>query len=131
MNKDLNTTQHSIVLSRGIFDLLKVHVNRKKLSKYNEDKLNLELRNAKQILAKDIPSDVVTVNKQVRLIDVETGEESVYKLVGDGVAKRKNGTLSILSPIGVAIVGYPVGAEVTWEMPTGIRTYKILEVENL
>lgn len=131
MNKDLNTTQHSIILSRGIFDLLKVHVNRKKLSKYNEDKLNLELRNAKQILAKDIPSDVVTVNKQVRLIDIETGEESVYKLVGDGVAKRKNGTLSILSPIGVAIVGYPVGAEVTWEMPTGIKTYKIVEVENL
>lgn len=120
-----------IILSRGIFDLLKDHVNRKKLSKYNEEKLHLELRNAKQVLSKDIPDDVVTVNRKVTLTDLATGHVSEYNLVPHGVAKRKNGTLSILSPIGVAILGYNVGSEITWEMPEGVKTYKLTNVQEL
>ncbi len=128
---NLNIDKPSIILSRGIFDLLKDHVKRKKLSKFNELKLENELKYASQVLSKDIPANVVTVNRQVRVIETQSGEEFVYKLVSDGVAKRKNGTLSILSPIGVAIMGYSVGAEVTWEMPTGVKTYRITEVEKM
>src|SRR5689334_16694773 len=111
----------SIVLSTGIFDLLKDHIRRRKLSTYNQDKLIQELRNARQILNKDIPVDVVTVNTKVRVKELETGEESTYVLVPPAKAKNKNKTISILSPIGVAMVGYNEGAELSWEMPEGVK----------
>ncbi|SDK18157.1 regulator of nucleoside diphosphate kinase [Pedobacter sp. ok626] len=121
----------SIVLSTGIFDLLKDHIRRRKLSTYNQEKLVLELRNARQILNKDIPADVVTVNTKVRVKELETGEEFTYVLVSPAKAKNKNKTISILSPIGVAMVGYNQGAELSWEMPEGIKTYRIEEVSRL
>ncbi|AMQ01368.1 Transcription elongation factor [Pedobacter cryoconitis] len=117
-----------IVLSRGIFDLLKSHLRRRKLSKYNENKLELELRYARQVLHRELPEDVVTVNTRVRVKELVSGNEFTYNLVAPEHAKRKNNTLSILSPIGVAMLGYPQGAELQWEMPEGIKVFRIEEV---
>lgn len=121
----------SIVLSTGIFDLLKDHIRRRKLSKYNQEKLEQELRNARQILNKDIPADVVTVNTRVRVKELETGAAFTYTLVPPAKARNKHNTLSILSPIGVAMVGYSQGSELKWEMPEGIKAYRIEEVTRL
>ncbi|TKC58463.1 transcription elongation factor GreAB [Pedobacter hiemivivus] len=121
----------SIILSTGIFDLLKDHIRRRKLSNYNQEKLVQELRNARQILNKDIPADVVTVNTKVRVKELETGLEFTYIIVPPAKAKNKNHTISILSPIGVAIVGYNQGAELSWEMPEGLKKFRIEEVSRL
>lgn len=120
-----------IVLSTGIYDLLKDHLRRRKLSKYNEAKLELELKHAKQVLRNDLPADVVTVDTNVKVKELESGKEFTYKLVAPAKARRKNNTLSILSPIGVAILGYTQGAVVQWEMPEGIKQYQIEEVTKL
>lgn len=120
-----------IVLSTGIYDLLKDHLRRRKLSKYNEAKLELELKHAKQVLRNDLPADVVTVDTNVKVKELESGEEFSYKLVAPAKARRKNNTLSILSPIGVAILGYTQGAVVQWEMPEGVKQYQIQEVIKL
>lgn len=129
----MNTTSikidtRPIVLSRGIFDLLKSHLRRRKLSKYNENKLELELRYARQVLHRELPEDIVTVNTRVRVKELVSGNEFTYNLVAAEHAKRKNNTLSILSPIGVAMLGYPQGAELQWEMPEGIKVFRIEEV---
>ncbi|WEK21010.1 MAG: GreA/GreB family elongation factor [Candidatus Pedobacter colombiensis] len=121
----------SIILSTGIFDLLKDHIRRRKLSKYNQEKLELELRNARQILNKDIPADVVTVNTKVRVKELESGEESTYVIVPPAKARRKHNNISILSAIGVAMVGYNQGAELSWEMPEGVKKFRIEEVTRL
>ncbi|ATP55917.1 transcription elongation factor GreAB [Pedobacter ginsengisoli] len=120
-----------IILSTGIYDLLKDHLRRRKLSRYNEAKLELELKHAKQVLRNDLPADVVTVDTHVKVKEIESGKEFAYKLVAPAKARRKNNTLSILSPIGVAILGYTQGAIVQWEMPEGIRKYQIEEVTKL
>lgn len=117
-----------IVLSRGIFDLLKSHLRRRKLSKYNEDKLELELRYARQVLYRELPQDVITVNTCVKVRELVSGHGFTYHLVAPELAKRKNNTLSILSPIGVAMLGYPKGAELQWEMPEGVKVFRIEEV---
>ncbi len=121
----------SIVLSTGIFDLLKDHIRRRKLSKYNQAKLEQELRNARQILHKDIPANVVTVNTRVRVKELETGAEFTHTIVPPAKARNKHNTISILSPIGVAMVGYSQGSELKWEMPEGIKAYRIEEVTRL
>ena len=120
-----------IILTTGLYDLLKDHLRTHKLSKYNEEKLTLELRAAQQVLKRELPPDVVTVNKKVRLKLLNTGEELVYNFVGTTNAKRKHNTTSILSPIGIAIIGHSEGAEVEWEMPEGVVTIRIEEVSDL
>ena len=131
MTTDIKTSVQPIVLTTGMYDLLKEELRRRRLSPYNEEKLALELKNAQQILSKDIPENIVTVNKSVKLKELSTGEEFTYKLVGPDKAKRKHQTFSILSPIGVAIIGYAEGTEVVWEMPEGIKTFQIMEVKPL
>ncbi|MES2417469.1 MAG: GreA/GreB family elongation factor [Bacteroidota bacterium] len=127
----IKTNQTPIILSRGIFDLLKDHIRRRKLSRFNELKLELELKSAKQVLRNEIPSTIVNINKQVKVKELNSGQEFTYNLVAHEKAKRKNNTLSILSPIGIAMLGYEQGSELTWEMPEGIKSFRIVEVSDL
>lgn len=120
-----------IILSRGIFDLLRAHIRSRKLSKYNEAKLVLELKSANQVLRSELPADIVDVDTRVRVKELATGNEFTYDLVAPAKARRKHNTISILSPIGVAMLGYPQGADLQWEMPDGVKVYRIEEVSAL
>jgi regulator of nucleoside diphosphate kinase len=124
-------TDTQIVLSRGIYDLLKTQIRKRKLTKYNEEKLDQELKYALQVNSKEIPENIVAVDTRVVVTELETGEKFTYNFVAPEKAKAKNNTISIMSPIGVALLGYGEGAEVEWEMSDGIKKYRIEEVSNL
>ena len=131
MNTEVKTSVTPIILTTGMYDLLKEELRKRRLSVYNEEKLKLELKNARQVLRKEIPENIVAVDKSVTVKNVDTNEELTYKLVAPAKAKRKNLTHSILSPIGVAVIGYAEGSEVVWEMPDGIKTFTITEVKPI
>jgi len=131
MTTTTNQPVDSIVLSTGIYDLLKDQIRRRKLGKFNEAKLERELKQATQVLRKDLPADVVTVDTRVTVKELETGAETTYKLVAPAKARRKHETMSILSPIAVAMLGYSSGSQVQWEMEDGIKSYQIVEVAPL
>lgn len=118
-----------ISLSKGIYDLLKNHLKvNNKLSTYNKNKLEAELKTAKLIPNKNLPDDVVSINSNVQIRDTETQQEMNFDLVAPGEAKMSQQKLSILSPLGVALLGYYEGNEVKWEMPEGFKNYKIEKV---
>lgn len=125
------TNETPIVITRGIYDLLKTFINKNKLSKHNEEKLDEELKYAQQLLRRDIPSNIVDLDKKVVVKELESGQEVEYKFVRPQKAKKKHNTISILSPIGVALIGYAEGAELSWEMPEGVKSYKIMGVSAL
>lgn len=124
-------TTDSIILTTGMFDLLKDQIRRKKLAPFNEGKLVEQLRNAKQVLRNQLPDNVVDINRKVRLTDLESNETLTLSFVAPDKARRKSKTESILSPIGLALIGYPEGAEIPWEMPDGVRRYRIEEVSAI
>lgn len=97
-------------------------------SKFNLDGLEKELNRAKQVDPKRIPEDVVTMNSMVRLSDLTSGEELTYTIVYPSEANIEHNKISILAPIGTALLGYRVGDTVKWTVPSGIRHLKILEV---
>jgi regulator of nucleoside diphosphate kinase len=74
-----------------------------------------------------VPPDVVTMNSEVRLLDLDSGETKVYRLVFPSQARSGN-ALSVLAPIGTAILGYRVGAVIEWPVPKGVRRLKLLDV---
>ncbi|MBL8213329.1 MAG: nucleoside diphosphate kinase regulator [Bryobacterales bacterium] len=74
-----------------------------------------------------IPPDVITMNSEVRLMDMDSGDIKVYKLVFP-IQVRTDHTLSVLAPIGTAILGYRSGDVIEWRVPRGIRRLKVLDV---
>lgn len=132
MNSPLiEITQTPIVLTTGIYDLLKEQIKKKKLNITNELRLEKELKSAKQVLNKDLPLNIVTVNTEVLVKDLHSGEEITQKFVGPHKARRKNGTTSILSDIGVATLGYEENAVIQWDLPEGCKSLQILKVTKL
>lgn len=87
--------------------------------------LQQELDRAKVVDPKSIPADVVTMNSKVQLKDLDSDEEETYTLVFPADADLDEGKISVLAPIGTAILGYRVGATISWKVPAGVRKFKI------
>lgn len=92
------------------------------------DELQAELSRA-QIVPKDqVPADVVTMNSTILLRDLDTNELDTYTLVYPDRADIANQQLSVLAPIGTAILGYRVGDELRWHVPAGWRRLRVEQV---
>jgi len=92
------------------------------------ERLEEELDRAKIVDSKDIPGDVVTMNSVVRIRDLDTGEEKMFTLVFPGKSGESGKTVSILAPVGTAIIGYREGDVIEWEVPAGKKRIEILEI---
>jgi len=90
--------------------------------------LQEELDHAKVVSSSDIPKDVITMNSQVCLVDQSTQKEEVLTLVFPQDADISQGRISVLAPIGTAMLGYRVGQVFQWKVPVGERTLKVKEI---
>jgi regulator of nucleoside diphosphate kinase len=86
-----------------------------------------ELEHASVVPSEDIPPDVITMNSRVRIEDVDTGIDVAYTLAFPAAADRP-GKLSILAPVGTALLGYREGDVIEWPVPRGLRRVRVLEV---
>lgn len=91
------------------------------------DMLEEELDRAEIVEGRSIPPDVVTMNSEVRLKDLDSGEVKMYRLVFPNQSRGEN-CISVLAPIGTAMLGYGVGDVIEWPVPKGIRRLQVLEV---
>src|SRR5690606_6337585 len=71
---------------------------------------------------KDIPPDVVTMNSEVACVDENSGKEFVVRLVYPQDANPSEQRVSVLAPIGAALLGMSVGNSITWPLPGGRET---------
>ncbi len=90
--------------------------------------LNSKLAAAEIIDCKNQSCERVIFGVKVRLENVDTGEEVVYQLVGPDESEIKEGKISIMSPLGRALLGKEEGDEVEFQSPSGTRTYEVLEI---
>ena len=120
----------NITLTTGIYDAIKDHLRRKKVTPNEEVRLAAELRNAKQVRRKQLPEDVVTVDRKVTVKDHTLNKEDEYIFVGIADARPKKNKHSILSEMALATVGYKVGDIIEWPFKDGERRIEILKVEN-
>ena len=87
-----------------------------------------EIEKASVVQPDQIPSDVITLNSTARLVDQETNEEMIYTLVFPEDADTSQGKISILAPIGTAMLGYKVGDTFEWDTPGGKRIIRVKEI---
>ena len=67
------------------------------------------------------------MNSEVRMQDLDSGKIERYKLVFPDQFRWDN-SVSVLAPIGTAMLGYRVGDTIEWRVPKGIRRLKIVEI---
>jgi regulator of nucleoside diphosphate kinase len=94
----------------------------------NIARLESELDRAKIVRADRIPPDLITMHSEVSLSDLDTGEQKVYRLVYPSEGGRWPNSLSVLAPVGMALLGYSKGDVIQWQVPRGMRRLKVLDV---
>jgi regulator of nucleoside diphosphate kinase len=90
--------------------------------------LIVEISRATVVPAAQIPADVITMNSRARLLDRDQGEIFDYTLVYPADADFGQSKISVLAPIGAAMLGYRVGDEIEWPVPAGVRRLRVEEV---
>jgi len=89
-----------------------------------------ELKKAKVVKDNKIGSDVVQLNSIVQIEDQSSNKQMDFQIVLPSQANLKENKISILAPIGIALIGFKKDQLVEWQMPAGKRTLKIVNVEN-
>lgn len=93
------------------------------------DALNAELDRAQMCTPQNMPRDVVTMNSKVKFRDLTTGEVRVRTLVYPAQMTDSATQLSVLAPVGAALIGLRAGDTINWALPGGTSTH--LEVLEL
>lgn len=119
-----------IILTTGLYDLIKDHIRRKKVTIAEEELLLSELKNASQVLRKNLPNEIVTVNRMVTYKDHLTNEEKTVTLVGPQKAKPNKNKISVLSDEGIAIIGRKIGDIIEWPAKKGNLKLEVIRIED-
>lgn len=92
------------------------------------EQLDAELDRAHIVPAAEIPPDVVTMNSQVALRDLDTGGQVVLTLVFPHEANVDQQKVSVLAPLGTAVLGYRDGDIIEWPVPGRTRRLQVERV---
>jgi regulator of nucleoside diphosphate kinase len=92
------------------------------------DQLDSELVNATVIDQFHVPDDLVTMNSEVVYEDLESSVRRTVRIVYPADADSKRGWVSVLAPIGSALLGLRVGQETEWSVPAGKKRVRVVEL---
>lgn len=92
------------------------------------DALEHELSRARVIDPSAVSSDLVTMNSTVWFRELDSDETETYTLVYPPDADVIRNRISVLAPVGTALLGYRVGDVVQWRVPSGKRQFVIVDV---
>lgn len=120
--------QRSIYITEADMQRLRPLVETMKNSRDDLRGLQTELERAHIVAPTEVPRDVITMNSKARLRDMKTGEEMTYTLVFPDKADIEQGRISVVAPIGTAMLGYRVGDEFEWQIPAGAVRLRVEEV---
>ncbi len=98
------------------------------IKKEEAEKLLAELKNAKIVEPENIGGDVVTMNSIVKIHFQNNKSTMEFKLVYPSEANIKEKKISIFSAVAAALIGYRVGDEIDWLVPSGMTKIVIDEI---
>ncbi len=126
--------QRPILVTRPDLERLRILIEttraRRKWEEMHLLALADELESAEVVEPEAVPPDVVTMRSRVRVRDMVSGEGATYTISYPVEAKLEAGRLSVLAPIGTALLGYREGDVIEWPVPGGVRVLKIEKLEH-
>ena len=125
MDKRIVLSKQDLLRLRALFG---TYASLSVMDRENLLDLKAEIERAAIVEMEQLPADVVTLDSRVQVRDVETNLRTTYHLVLPSQANLANGRVSVLAPLGTALLGFRAGDEVEWTMPGGLRRMRIESV---
>lgn len=122
-------TINPVVICQSDFSVLK------RLATTQSDKngghsLKSEIERAIVVQDAAFPPNTVRINSSVEILNLETGKQNRFKIVLPSAANIQQNKISVLTPMGTALLGFRVGDVVEWQMPGSLVRLKITDVVN-
>lgn len=94
--------------------------------------LEMELGRATVVEPAEVPNNVVSMNSKVNFIDLDADKEMSVTLVYPHESNIEENKVSVLAPIGAALIGLQVGQTIDWPMPNGKnKRVKVVSVQQM
>jgi regulator of nucleoside diphosphate kinase len=121
-----------LVIAKNDYDTIMMNLKgsngKATFGRHDAEELEAELKKATLVDNDDLPQDVVRLNSRVTIKDEKENKVLEFMVVTPEKANIKQRKISILSPIGTALIGYKKGKRVSWQVPAGKKIFKILDV---
>ncbi len=128
----MQNVKKQLVLRKDDYEILIscLRSGRSAFDQHNIEDLETELKRAKLVNKEDFPTDVVRLNSRVKIKEENKDKVMELTLVTPEKADIKERKISIMAPIGTALIGFQQGEKVSWQVPSGNKTFTIMEVIN-
>lgn len=130
----MKKTTNQLILRKDDYAILNAYLknarSQRTFNKQEADDLQAELKKAKLVDSEDFPQDVVGLNSTVKIQSDSKNAAMILKIVIPEEANIKENKISIMAPIGTALIGFREGQKVKWKVPKGYNTFTILDVNN-
>lgn len=130
----MQTLTKQLILSKEDYNLIVSYIksgqNKSMYNKQDAEGLQIELKKAKVVEEIEFPLDVVRLNSKVKI--KAEGKRDIIELMlvmpeNADIRQRK---ISVMAPIGTALLGFRQGQVVKWQVPSGKKEFTIVEVAN-
>jgi len=130
----LNPATTPVIITRTDYEILNSYVKNLHGMQVNErenfSKLSGELKKAQIVEDDSMSADIVRLGSTVVIKDLVTKRDMTVTIVLPSKADIKQKKVSVLAPIGTALIGFRKGQTVSWNVPSGKKDFKIVEVNN-
>lgn len=117
-----------VVISEEDYHLLKPFADRMPIQ--DEMSLAHEIGRAVVVKKDALPPHAVRLGSKVLVTDLDSGRNMEFTIVLPSQANIRNNRISVLTPMGTALIGFRKGEIVEWRVPAGLKRFQILEVVN-
>ena len=120
------------IFSKTDYALLRELILKSKNSTNAKEAGQLSHELDRAIISKEnsLENSIIRINSFVTVEDVKANKQMKIQIVLPSVSDVKEGKISVLAPLSVAIIGFKENDIVDWELPAGIKTLKIIAVSN-
>lgn len=125
----MTNLKNKVVLGEDDFRMLKQYAEGfPRSAGTDEMTLSYELNRAIVVENDELPPDSICLNSYVKVKELITGKELEFFIVMPAFADFKQKKISVLTPMGSALIGLCKGETVEWKMPAGLKKFKVLDV---
>ncbi|OXA87262.1 GreA/GreB family elongation factor [Flavobacterium hercynium] len=121
------------IFSKTDYTLLRELILKSKNSTNAKEAGQLSHELDRAIISKEnnLEDSIIRINSFVTVEDVKANKQMKIQIVLPSISDVKEGKISVLAPLSVAIIGFKENDIVDWELPAGIKTLKIVAVSNI
>lgn len=121
------TQQNQVIITEEDYNMIKPYIGG---AREHADEMSLayELSRATIVKKEALPAYTVKLNTKVSVLDLETQKIKEFIIVMPDQADMKQNKVSVLTPMGTALIGFRKADEITWKVPGGLKRFRILDV---